>query len=75
MKLIIWGMIIHLVGEEYFQLYVIIRYHDDVLKWIRFPRYRPLCGEFTGLRWIPHTQAGDAERWYFPWSAPEQTAE
>ena len=25
----------------------------------------PLCGEFTGLRWIPHTKASDAELWCF----------
>ena len=25
----------------------------------------PLCGEFTGPRWIPHTKASDAEVWYF----------
>ena len=24
-----------------------------------------LCGEFTGLRWIPHTKASDAEFWCF----------
>ena len=24
--------------------------HDDVIKWKLFPRYWPLCGEFTGLR-------------------------
>ena len=30
-----------------------------------------LCGEFTGLRWIPHTKASDAELWYFLWSASE----
>ena len=24
-----------------------------------------LCGEFTGLRWIPHTKASDAELWCF----------
>ena len=29
----------------------------------------PLCGEFTGHRWIPHTKASDAELWCFPWSA------
>ena len=29
----------------------------------------PLCGEFTGHRWIPHTKASDAELWCF-WSAP-----
>ena len=32
----------------------------------------PLCGEFTGHRWIPRTKASDAERWFFfflsaPW--------
>ena len=31
----------------------------------------PLCGEFTGHRWIPRTKASDAEFWCFPWSAPE----
>ena len=25
----------------------------------------PLCGEFTGQRWIPHTKASDAELWCF----------
>ena len=30
-----------------------------------------LCGEFTGLRWIPHTTASDAELWCFLWSASE----
>ena len=35
----------------------------------------PLCGEFTGHRWIPLTKANDAELWCFLWSAPEQTAE
>ena len=28
--------------------------HDDVIEWKHFPRYWPfVCGEFTGLRWIP----------------------
>ena len=31
----------------------------------------PLCGEFTGHRWIPRTKASDAELWCFLWSAPE----
>ena len=35
----------------------------------------PLCGEFTGHRWIPLTKASDAELWYFLWPAPEQTIE
>ena len=30
-----------------------------------------LCGEFTGRRWIPRTEASDAEAWCFLWSAPE----
>ena len=34
-----------------------------------------LCGEFTGPRWIPYTEASDAELWCFPWSVPEQTVE
>ena len=28
-----------------------------------------LCGEFTGVRWIPRTKASDAELWCFLWSA------
>ena len=31
----------------------------------------PLCGEFTGHRWIPHKKASDVGLWYFLWSAPE----
>ena len=31
----------------------------------------PLCGEFTGHRWIPLTKANDAKLWCFLWSAPE----
>ena len=30
----------------------------------------PLCGEFTGNRWIPLTKASDAELWCFLWSVP-----
>ena len=39
--------------------------HDDVIKWKHFSRYWPLCGEFTGHRWIPSTKANDAELWCF----------
>ena len=35
----------------------------------------PLCGEFTGPRWIPRTKASDAELWCFLWSLPEPTIE
>ena len=31
----------------------------------------PLCGEFTGHRWIPLTYASDAELRCFLWSVPE----
>ena len=34
-----------------------------------------LCGEFTGLRWIPRTKASDAELWCFLWSTPEWPGE
>ena len=30
-----------------------------------------LCGEFTGPRWIPRTNANDAALWCFLWSASE----
>ena len=32
----------------------------------------PLCGEFTGDRWIPLTKTSDTELWCLIWSAPEQ---
>ena len=32
----------------------------------------PLCGEFAGHRWIPHTKASYAELWCFLWSPPEK---
>ena len=35
----------------------------------------PLCGEFTGHRWIPLTKASDVEFWCFIRSAPEQIVE
>ena len=38
--------------------------HDDVIKWKLFPRYWPLCGQFTGHRWIYITKASDAGLWY-----------
>ena len=31
----------------------------------------PLCGEFTGHRWIPHTKASNAELWCFLSFVPE----
>ena len=35
----------------------------------------PLCGEFTGHRWIPLTKASKVVLWCFLWSAPEQMVE
>ena len=32
----------------------------------------PLCGEFTGHRWIPLTKNSDAELWCFLWSLNKQ---
>ena len=32
----------------------------------------PLCGEFTGRRWIPLTKARDTELWCFLWYVPEK---
>ena len=28
----------------------------------------PLCGEFTGHRWISHTEVSDEELWWYLWS-------
>ena len=39
--------------------------HNDVIKWKNFRDTGPLCGEFTGYRWIPLTKASDAEFWCF----------
>ena len=41
--------------------------YDDVIKWKHFRVTGPLCGEFTGHRWIPLTKAGDAELWRILW--------
>ena len=43
--------------------------HDDVIKWNIFRVTGPLCGEFTGHRWIPLTKASDVELSCFLWSA------
>ena len=53
-----------------------IKTTSDVIKWKHFPRFWSfftghLCGEFTGLRWIPRTKASDAELWCFFLSAPK----
>ena len=49
--------------------------HDDVIEWNTFRVAGSLWGEFTGDRWIPLTEASDAELWCFLWSAIEQTIE
>ena len=47
-------------------------YHDDVIKWKTFPLTGALWGESTGHRWIPLTNASEAELWCFLWYASEQ---
>ena len=47
-------------------------FHDDVNKWKKILVTGPLCGEFTGERWIPLTQASDTELWCFLGSAPQK---
>ena len=47
--------------------------HDDGIKWKHFSRHWHFVGKFTGHRWIPLTNASDAELWCFLWSASEQT--
>ena len=37
--------------------------------------YWPLCGVFTGHRWIPRTQVNYTGLWFFLWSAPAYTVE
>ena len=32
----------------------------------------PLCGEFTGHRWIHLTKASNADHWCFLWSTPKK---
>ena len=41
-------------------------HHDDVIKWKHSLVTGPLCGEFTGHRWIPLTKASDVEFWWYP---------
>ena len=70
----IWDIVIEW-AYSLITLWPYLTNHDDVIKWKHFPHSRPLCGEFTGQRWIPLTKASDAELWCFLWSAPEQMVE
>ena len=47
--------------------------HNDVIKWkhFPFPYYWPFVRGINRSRWIPHTNASDAELWCFLWSSPE----
>ena len=60
MKLPVWQL--HSMGGQ--------RHNDDI-----FRVTGPLCGEFTGHRWIPLTKTSDAELWCFLWSELEQIFE
>ena len=44
----------------------ILRFMMTSSKRIIFRVTGPLCGEFTGHRWIPITKASEAELWWFP---------
>ena len=46
-------------------------YHDDVIKWKYFHRYR----ESTGHQWIRFTEDSDAELWCIRWAACERRVE
>ena len=45
--------------------------HDDVIKWKHFPCNWPFVWGIHRSRWIPHTEASDAELWCFLWFASE----
>ena len=61
----------HVIGGSYLEISFsfLIRnsqqlapfHNDDVMKLKRFLRYLPLCREFAGHRWIPHTKASNVE--------------
>ena len=68
--------------NEHFQLYVTYMFsvqlpncdHNEVIMMTSsngtiFRVTGPLCGAFTGQRWIPRTKASDTEFWCFLWSA------
>ena len=48
-----------------FRCRLLLKQHDDVIKWKQFRVTVLLCGEFTSHRWIPRTRASDAELWCF----------
>ena len=54
----IWWAILRFFGADQ-------HWHDDVIKWKRFPRYWSFVGEFTRHRGIPLTKTSDAELWCF----------
>ena len=63
---------LHLYHNE---LLIYSHCRDDVIKCKKNPSYWPLCGDFTGHRWIPLTWASDVEPWYSLTSAPYWTVE
>ena len=48
---------------------LLLRLHDDVIKWKHFPRNWPFVWGIHRSRWIPRTKASEAELWCFLWSA------
>ena len=52
--------------------FVLCTLYDNVIKWKYFPRYWPFVWGIHRSRWIPRTNASEAELWCFLWSAPNK---
>ena len=56
-----------------FDLVLVQWWHHQMEAFSALPVTGPLCGEFTGHRWIPFTKAKEAELWCFFLFAPEES--
>ena len=68
----ICGSSTHYALQIFFKGYSLYKEHATSSNGNIFRVTGPLCREFTGHRWIPLTDASDAELWCFLWSVPEQ---
>ena len=55
--------------------YILLSYHDDVIKWEYFPRYCPFVRGNHRSSVAPLPKASDAEHWCFLWSLPTEAVE
>ena len=84
LKLMPWCRGLHLLMSY---TWISVSYYQPINNWNRMRRPKPwwchqmetffrvtgpLCGEFTGHRWIVLPKASAAELWCFLWSVPEQ---